>query len=134
MTLEFCFGFAQSQLLYSTGLNSRVYYTRLLWSFSEIIYEGYLAQGLAYIFYAINVTFRRSFSVGGIHSDSNSSNGGGGRCICYYFNSNKMLITNMKNYETNCPIGNIFVVLPSEFESILRVPFQVFFFRMCSHK
>ena len=90
-----------------------------------------MAQGLACIFCAINVTFKRSFSVGGIHSDSNSSSGGGGgRCICYYFNSNKMLITNMKNYETNCPIGNIFVVLLSEFEIILRVLFQVFLFRM----
>lgn len=85
-----------------------------------------MAQDLAYIFYAINVTMRKSFSGGGICRDGNSSRGGDGRCS-YYFNSNKMLITNMKNCETNFPIGNIYFVLLSKLEIMLSCFLSILF-------
>lgn len=101
-------------------VNSRVYYIGLLRSLSKIIHVSYLAHGLAHLLYAINVTFRRSCGNAGIYSDGSRSSGGGGRSICYCFNSNEGLITNTKIHETNCPTGNI-----NFFTAVLLTKFEI---------
>lgn len=100
-------------------INRRVYYTGLLQSLHKTMHAGYLAHGLAHIFYSTNVTFRRSYGSGSICSHGNRSSDGGGRIICYCFNSNEILIIWKIVKQTAPQETHIFiVVLLSKFEII----------------